>query len=730
MIDRATVQKIKDTADIVEVVSDYVHLVRRGANYMGLCPFHNERTPSFSVNKARNFCYCFSCHKGGSPVNFIMEKEGISYHDALLQLAKKYGIKVEEKELTDEEREAMSRKEGMYVANEWVMKWFEENLTETSDGRNIGLQYLYGRGVTEEAIRAFHLGYSPDRGSALVEASRKKGFNPEVMKSLGLIGTSQTGHDYDRFRGRVIFPVLNSSGKVVAFGGRDLKGGPAKYINSPETELYKKSYELYGLFQARQAIVRDNRCYLVEGYLDVIGMWQSGMKNVVASSGTALTDGQIALIHRFTNNVTLIYDGDAAGIKASLRGIDMLLLHDLNVNVLLLPDGDDPDSFARKHTPEQFREYVSKNETDIIRFKTQVLMNEVNNNPQKRFEATQSVVQSLACISDRVKRDIYIQECSRLLNLSEDLLAKSTAEERIKVKQRLVVNREQTQLTNDIDTGRIEPTAPVSGYLAPGTVKQTQDSQPIKIQDKHNPLRPLEKDVLEYCIKYGFMPFCEAENDSGNVFTINVLEYVDEELAADNIVFSEYEYGKVFSVLKDLLPQFNIQLVQFHKQLENEISEMRRNGIDEIANGGYSMERIRKEEEILETKIKDYYSIKEKDFCRDYPSRILASHEDNVIRQITIEAINEPYQLSNIYSREHPVEKEEDKLQTLVPIALTVWKNGILDLRFHDLLEQFKAIAGKGFGEEERNLQAKLAEVIRLRSEVAKNIGDRILSPK
>ena len=269
MIDKATAQKIKDTADIVEVVSDYVHLTRRGSNYMGLCPFHNERTPSFSVNKSRNYCYCFSCHRGGSPVNFIMEKEGISYHDALLHLAKKYGIKVEERELTDQEREAQSRREAMFIANEWAMNHFEHNLTETQDGKDIGLQYLYGRGVTQEAIKQFHLGYALDQGSAFLDAARKKGFNIDVLKTLGLVGTSQQGREYDRFRGRVIFPILNSSGKVVAFGGRDLKGGPAKYINSPESDLYKKSNELYGMYQARSAIVKEDKIILPIGQEEI-----------------------------------------------------------------------------------------------------------------------------------------------------------------------------------------------------------------------------------------------------------------------------------------------------------------------------------------------------------------------------------------------------------------------------------------------------------------------------
>lgn len=747
MIDRATVQRIKDTADIVEVVSDYVHLIRRGANYVGLCPFHNERTPSFSVNKARNYCYCFSCHKGGSPVNFIMEKEGISYHDALLQLAKKYGIKVEERELTDEEREAQSRREGLFIANEWAMSYFEDNLRNTQDGHDIGLTYLYGRGVTDEAIKQFHLGYAIDRGTAFLEAAVRKGFNVDVLKSLGLVGTSQQGRDYDRFRGRVIFPILNSSGKVIAFGGRDLKGGPAKYINSPESELYKKSNELYGMYQARSAIVREDRCFLVEGYLDVIGMWQSGMQNVVASSGTALTDGQIALIHRFTKNVTLIYDGDAAGIKASLRGIDMLLAHQLDVKVLLLPDGDDPDSFARKHTPEEFREYVKENETDIIRFKTRILIADAADDPQKRVEAIRSVVQSLACIPDKVKRDVYVQECSRILGVSEESVASATARARAAVVEQLKKQRRLSELDRDINSGIIPP-QPYSQSPHPSQISQSSQSSQIdqpsqsstafqqhpvaKPLQMASPLAPLEWKVLKYCIRYGFLDFCEAfgeyEDESNKVY-LNVIEYVEEELSADGINFSVDDYALTFQMLKDLMPEFRQSLSEFHGKLQREKEKKRREGFDEIGSRGLSMIEIGKEEQKLEENIKEWEATQLAEYAKSYPSRIMASHENDTIRHIATEALRERHQLSHIYSRERPAEREEDKLLTLLPTAITVWKNGILDQKMNALFARFRQIAGKGNSDEERDIQAQLADIIRVRSEIAKNIGDRIICP-
>ncbi|WP_303742279.1 DNA primase, partial [uncultured Muribaculum sp.] len=357
-IDRETVQRILDAADIVEVVSDFVHLKRRGSSYLGLCPFHNERTPSFSVSKSKNICKCFSCGKGGSPVNFIMEHEQMSYYEALRYLARKYNIEIKEHEMSDKEREEESERESMLAVNDFALKHFEKNLQETDDGRDIGLSYFLDRGINEASIKKFRLGYSLEKSNDLLNAAKSRGYNEKYLIETGLCIKTDQGRVYDRFKGRVMFPVFSISGKVIAFGGRTLKKDVAKYVNSPESLIYKKSYQLYGLYQAKQAIVKHDKCILVEGYMDVISMHQSGIENVVASSGTSLTDGQIRLIHRFTDNVTVIYDGDAAGIKASLRGIDMLLAEGLDIKVLLLPDGDDPDSFAQKHTSSELEEYI------------------------------------------------------------------------------------------------------------------------------------------------------------------------------------------------------------------------------------------------------------------------------------------------------------------------------------------------------------------------------------
>lgn len=738
MIDQATAQRIKDAADIVEVVSDYVHLVRRGQNFMGLCPFHNERTPSFSVNRKRNFCYCFSCKKGGSPVNFIMEKEGLSYKEALMHLAKKYGIEVQERELTDEERAQQSEREGMLVANEWAMRQMESDLRETEEGRDIGLQYFTQRGVTDEAIRAFHLGYAIDNGHHLVDAARAKGFDLEVFKNLGLIGTSQQDRLYDRFRGRVIFPILNNSGKVIAFGGRDLKGGLAKYINSPESPVYKKSNELYGIFQARQSIVRENKCFLVEGYMDVIGMWQAGMKNVVASSGTALTDGQIALLHRLTDNITLIYDGDAAGIKASLRGIDMLLSHKLNVKVLLLPDGDDPDSFALKHTPDEFSKYVEQHETDIIRFKIQVLLNEETaRDPQKRIQAVNSVVASIAHIPDPIGRDVYIQECARLLNVSEESIARSVGDARRLLTDKWKRERDRRSI-DTIPPGR-SADASFNSTASPVPSSQQQSPAPAggsgistgsatSFADATS-FRPLELPIIKYCLRYGYKPVFQAI-DENDPTLITVLEYVEQELDDDNMSFAVPEYAAVFVELKKSYPLFLNALSQRKTALQQEYKERMDAGIAEIAKGDHTMSEIT----MLETKLKDttdtWFRDSVNEFIMEWPGQYLASHEDDTIRRTVTALLREKHHLSHIYSAIPDSEKTENRLDYLVPRAITEWKGEILNRNLADLLRTFREKAGSMDMEEEKKLQRQINALMKLRQRIAKETGDRTLLPR
>lgn len=717
MIDPATVQKIKDAADIVEVVSDYVHLVRRGANYMGLCPFHNERTPSFSVNKSRNFCYCFSCHKGGSPVNFIMEKEGVSYHEALLQLARKYGIEVKERELSPEEKEQQTRREGMLVANEWVKNYFTSNL-DKEEGKNIGLAYLYGRNVTPEAIKTFQLGYAIDHNSDYTDEALKKGFSLEILKATGLTGTGQTGNHYDKFRGRVIFPIINTSGKTVAFGGRDLKGAPAKYINSPESELYSKSKELYGIFQAKGDMVKENKCYLVEGYLDVIGMWQSGIRNVVASSGTALTDGQISLIHRFTDNVTLIYDGDAAGIKASLRGIDMLLAHNLNVKAVSLPDGEDPDSLAAKLTPQELRDFLKENEVDIIRFKINVLLDDAKNDPQKRWLVIRSIVESIANIPDKIKRDIYVQECSSLLDIKETTLSSEVGKIRFNIIEQEKIKRR----TKDIQKDFLENKSVSNESL-------TSNERQTKKDNSDTFLFPLEKELINNCLKYGFFRLNTLEDDIEAVKGITVIELIADELAIDGIVFSTPEIAMLFEELQNLVPQFHVDLNGYERVIEAKIEEKRKQEYQKIAERNISVTEIKKEETKIEERLETLKKEERDNFSKNYILNKFGSHENSIIRRYTNNALAERHQLSSMFTKNKENENNEEKILNTVISSVNLLKNGIIDIQLRQLMSELKNLESDK-PEKEKELHGKIGDILQMRKRMAKDIGDRILDPR
>ena len=730
MIDRATAEKIKDAADIVEVVSDYVHLTRRGSNYMGLCPFHNERTPSFSVNRRKNMCYCFSCHKGGSPVNFIMEKEGISYHDALLQLAKKYGIEVQERQMTDEERMRQSLREGMLVANEWAMLQMEHNLTETQEGRDIGLQYLSHRGLTPEAIKKFHLGYALDRPTALADAAKSAGYDLEVLKAVGLVGVSQRGNLYDRFRGRVIFPILNPAGKVVAFGGRDLKGGPAKYVNSPESDIYKKNRELYGIHQAKNEIVRQDKCFLVEGYMDVIGMWQSGMENVIASSGTALTDGQIALIHRFTENITLLYDGDAAGIKASLRGIDMLLSHKMKVKVLLLPDGHDPDSFARVNTPEKFREYVKAHETDIIRFKTQVMMQDAADDPLKRSDAIRSVVESLACIPDPITAKVYIQECARLMNVDEETISTETQRMRVKVLERIRSERrhESEKERIDVELRQKEAPDPLPKHerTSDNDIQKKGQEPAAKPESR---LYPLERQVVRYCVRYGMMDFCEGVDEGGEAVWLNVAEFIDSEFRADGVAFSSPTFSSALETTLAMKARYKTDAERYKTARQPEYDEKRRKGIDEIAEKALDLNMIAYEEKMLDERIDEEMWNDLRLFSAEYTGRMLASHEDDGIRRLANECINDTPPLSKRFDRLGQNLPEHERLVELLPRAIDELKQGIIRLRIDSLMKEMRDCQQNGDTSRIPEIMQEISHLHHLQSQIAKAIGERVISP-
>nr|WP_294940858.1 DNA primase [uncultured Prevotella sp.] len=427
MIDRPTIDRIMDATKIEEVVSEFVTLKKRGVNYIGLCPFHNDSHPSFSVSPTRGICHCFTCGKGGNAINFLMELEQMTYPDALRWLAKKYHIEIKERELSSEEKQRESERESMFIVNEWAAKYFQNILQNDVDGRAIGMQYFRSRGFRDDIIKKFQLGFSLNQRTALADAAVKEGYNPKYLAATGVLIASDKdpGQYFDRFSGRAIFPWFSVSGKVVAFGGRVLdsrtKGVNQKYVNSPDSEIYHKERELYGLYQAKKAIAKEDCVFMVEGYTDVISMHQCGIENVVANSGTALSVHQIRLLHRFTNNIVLLYDGDAAGVHAALRGTNMLLEEEMNVKVLFLPDGNDPDSFARNHTAEQFRQYIADNQTDFIQFKTDIMLKGVTD-PVKRSEAINSIVESISKIKNQITRASYITDCSHRLGVNEAVI--------------------------------------------------------------------------------------------------------------------------------------------------------------------------------------------------------------------------------------------------------------------------------------------------------------------
>lgn len=651
-----------------------------------------------------------------------MEKEGLSYHEAMLHLARKYGIEVKERELTDKEREEQNAIDAMYAVNEWAVRQFETQLHDTQEGRDLGLSYLYERGVTEEAVREFHLGYCSDKGYSLLNAARKAGFDTEVMRTVGLVSQGNNGL-YDKYRGRVIFPIQTTSGKVVGFGARDIKGNSqAKYINSPESEIYKKSNELYGIFQAKNAMSREKHCFLVEGYMDVIGMWQSGLKNVVASSGTALTDGQIALMHRFANRVTVIYDGDSAGIKAAFRGMDMLLSHELDVGVLLLPDGHDPDSFARAHTPEEFRAYVSEHEVDVVRFKTEVLLAEAGSDARRRAQAMNSIVETIACIpKDEAQRYTYIQECSRMLNVPENVLMRILGQ---KLRERRVnarKEREQQRLTSDIARGADPTTAPA---LPGGAIEPPKhEAAPAA----RNPMQQFEREVIRLCVRYAMVDFCDEQDIEGNTRVLSLIQFVAADLAQDDTRFSVDVYARIFKILCEMQPDFEQRLGDFMATLRAEMEEERRRGYDEITAQAMDMRAIAKAEAALEERIAAQEGQRIREFEEQYAASELASHPDDDVRRAAISMLHTPYTLSKYHSQNVHVDTEAERLGSLVPHSIMQWRNAILGERIADVQRQLTQQPEEAL---QRSLMQQLTELYKMRAEISSFIGDRVVAPR
>lgn len=580
MLDQITIDRIIDAANIVDVVSEYVSLRRAGANYKGLCPFHDDKTPSFHVSPAKGICKCFACGEGGNAVHFIMKIEQLSYVEALKWLAKKYGIEVEDKELTPEQRQQLNEREAMFNINEWASQYYHDILKNDIDGRAIGLAYFHNRGFRDDIIEKFRLGFSLDQWEALAKEAKHKGYNTEYLIKTGLCFKKDDGRITDRYRGRVMFPWFNVSGKIVAFGGRVLdsrtKGVSQKYINSPESDIYNKGRELYGLFQAKKQIAKEDRVYMVEGYTDVISMHQCGIENVVANSGTALTPAQIRLLHRYTNNITLLYDGDEAGIHAALRGTDMFLAEGMNVKILLLPDGDDPDSFARKHNATEFKTYVEENQTDFILFKTNLLLKDAGRDPQKRAKLTQSIVYSISVIPDEILRSAYVHECAELLQQDEAMLLreitknKQAALEQLRKQQEIEQERQERQEQQERLANKQDSTEPQSTQESsdtePQSIQETSDTVPQSLlptlphegEGKDSRFHGIERLIMSLIVRYGEQNI-QTEDAEGNPIQISLINYVYDDLAADDLSFRTPIYSKMLGEVVQHIGEENFQ---------------------------------------------------------------------------------------------------------------------------------------------------------------------------
>lgn len=641
MIPKETIDRIYASARIEDVISDYVTLRKRGANLIGLCPFHEEKTGSFTVSPAKGIFKCFGCGKAGNAVNFVMEYEQCTYVEALRTLARKYRIEIQEREQSDEERQAQTEREAMFMLNEWANEWFQHNLWNTDEGRNIGLKYFLERGIREDIIRKFHLGYSPEK-NALYAAAHDAKFSDKLLENTGLCGKSSYNY-YDRFRGRVIFPIYTISGKTVAFAGRILKQQEhvGKYVNSPDSLLYSKQNELYGLSLAKQAITKQGTCYLVEGQMDVISMHQAGIENVVSSGGTALTKHQILLLHRFTDHVTVLYDGDAAGIHAALRGIDMLLEQGINVKVVLLPDGEDPDSFARKQNAADFIQFIKSNQQDFIRFKTNLLLQDSEHGTIERSAVIKDIVRSISVIPERIKRELYAKDCSELSGIPVESIRDDIRDMRSKAEIDRKKRSQYAQRSNDNLPKQNTPSADNTfssdsrqGVDSTATDNTPTYQQPASLKPSaliDNKLDENIRNLLQVLVRYGGKILYTDDEGTG----ITVGQYVLTDLDTDRIEFDNPIYSKV-------------------------INELR-------------------------------LHLNEPDFCAE---TFFRNHSDPQVSSLASNLISDKYTLSKIHSKKNISENvsvdvelstEEDELENLVPHLLYELKLALVNKQLNAL---------------------------------------------
>ena len=684
MIDQATIDRILDAAQIVDVVSDFVTLRKRGVNYVGLCPFHDDKTPSFYVSPAKGLCKCFACGKGGNAVHFIMEHEQMTYPEALRYLARKYGIEIKERELSNEEKLAQTERESLFIVNQFARDYFQNILHNHVDGRSIGMAYFRNRGFRDDIIEKFQLGYCTESHDALAQEALQKGYKKEFLIKTGLCYETDDHRLRDRFWGRVIFPVHTLSGKVVAFGGRVLasatKGVKVKYVNSPESEIYHKSNELYGIYFAKQAIVKQDRCFLVEGYTDVISMHQSGIENVVASSGTALTSGQIRMIHRFTDNMTILYDGDSAGIKASLRGIDMLLEEGMNIKVCLLPDGDDPDSFARKHNSTEFQEFIQKHETDFIRFKTNLLLEDAGKDPIKRAELIGNLVQSISVIPEAIVRDVYIKECAQLLHVEDKLLVSEVAKRREAQAEKRSEQAERERRAASGNRAASPATDPQASAPDAGIPAAPPEAAPFPPDDdayisyipqdakEGQEFYKYERLILQMIVRYGEKVMCNVTNEEGQETPITVTEYVISDLKQDELAFHN----------------------PLHRQILTEAAA-------HLHDQGFTAERY------------------------------FVAHPDPSISKLSVELISNRYQLRK--SQVQQMVTDEERLYELIPRLMINFKCAIVKEELKHILYALQDPEVANNEEKCNTIMERYNEMRQIQSLMAKRLGDRVVLP-
>ena len=681
MIDRATIDKILDAAQIVDVVSEFVTLKKRGTSYVGLCPFHDDKTPSFYVSPAKGVCKCFACGKGGSAVHFIMEHEQMTYPEALKWLAKKYHIEVKERELSNEEKEAQSVRESLFVINEFARDYFQNVLYNHIDGKSIGMTYFRQRGIRDDIVKKFQLGYSTSTKDAFAKEALRKGYQKEFLLKTGLCYEKEDGSLRDRFWGRVIFPWFNISGKILGFGGRVLdsrtKGVVQKYVNSPESEIYSKRKELYGIYQAKSAIVKNDCVYMVEGYTDVIAMHQCGLENVVANSGTALSEEQIRLLHRFTSNITLLYDGDEAGIKASIRSTDMLLAEGMNVKVLLLPDGDDPDSFARKHNATEFRQYIQDNEENFIRFKTNLLLKDTKNDPIKRASLIADMAHSIGLIPNEIIRYACLKECASILNVDEQIIQNEIKKVVLQRKDEYLEKRkkeqEEASKINAIQSAPESNPIPDDGLIPPPpfppmeeVYKPARESYLPQTGWEKLPFYAKEKELIKTLVRYGEKIVCYIAGEEEEEIPITVTEFIAADLEQDNLLFHN-------PVHRNLL-----QEAQAH--------------------------------------------LNDADFSTE---RYFLTHPNPTISKMAAEMISDQHRLSK--SNEQMIVKDEERLHELIPHLLIDFKLAILEEDRKQTMQQLglpEVLNNQQKTKEVMEHYKKLTDTLK---ELAKRAGDRVI---